>query len=109
MVETLPWLAALALLILLLVGVASLAHKPPMSQREYDERLGKANALGNALSEIQEMLGPGGAENLRKAKTELREEADPSGDPPEPPDPGAGPRPGDPVGRERRTRGAPER
>ena len=93
MVDLLPWILLIGLV---LGGILLIARQRPMSEDEYAERLGKGNALGNALLQLQEILGQGNAENLRKAKTELREEADPGGDPPEPEaaeEPEAPPRP----------------
>lgn len=81
MAELIPWIL---LLLLAAAGIVAVAHRRPMTDAEYEERLGKGNALGNALQEVQGILDPGAGENLRRAKTELRAEADPSGDPPEP-------------------------
>jgi hypothetical protein len=74
----------LALAVIAVAGLAALARPRSISQDEYDEMKGKSSGVGNALQEIQSIFEPGRAEHLRKAKTEIRAEAEPGGDPPEP-------------------------
>lgn len=79
MAELIP---LVVVLILAAFGVFMIAREGPMTQEEYNARKEKGNALGSALREMQEILIPNSAEHLRATKDELREEADPSGDPP---------------------------
>ena len=74
----------LAVLALVVAGLAALARPRAISEDEYEEMKGKTSMVGNAMHALQEVLAPGQADALRKAKAEQQEEADPGGDPPNP-------------------------
>ena len=71
-------------LALVVAGLAALSRPRRISEDDYEAMKGKTSVVGNAMQALHDVLAPQRAEALRKAKTELQEEADPGGDPPEP-------------------------
>ncbi|MGH9868097.1 MAG: hypothetical protein ACREAA_08040 [Candidatus Polarisedimenticolia bacterium] len=72
------------LAVLMIGGLLALARPRRLSDEDYEAMKGKTNLAGNAMQAIQDVFEPQRAEALRKAKTELHQEAEPGGDPPEP-------------------------
>ena len=72
------------LALLIVGGLLALAHPRRISDEDYEALKGKTNLTGNAMQAIQDIFEPQRAQALRKAKTELHQEADAGGDPPEP-------------------------
>ncbi|HET9480244.1 MAG TPA: hypothetical protein VFP98_00675 [Candidatus Polarisedimenticolia bacterium] len=66
--------------LLILIGLIALSRPRRITPEQYEEMKGKGSAVGNALQSVQELLEPGRAESLRKAKTEQRVQRDDSGD-----------------------------
>jgi len=79
------WILIAGVAFLAALGLYLLSRPARMTDEEYEARKGKGSGVGNALLELQSILEPGKGDALRKAKTEQHEEADPGGDPPEPP------------------------
>lgn len=74
----------LAVLALVVAGLAALSRPRRISDEEYEEMKGMTSVVGNAMQAFHGVLEPEKAEALRKAKSEQQEEAEPGGDPPEP-------------------------
>ena len=72
------------LAILVIGGLLALARPRRLSDEDYEAMKGRTNLVGNAMQGLQDVFEPQRAEALRKAKTELHQEAEPGGDPPEP-------------------------
>ena len=78
------WIVYIVLAVMLVGGLIALSRPRTITDQQYEEMREKGSAVGNALQGLQEIIQPGSAEHLRKAKTEIRAEEDDSGDPPEP-------------------------
>jgi hypothetical protein len=75
-------LVLLAVLALVVAGIAALARERTMTDEEYEERRGRGAGVGGAVLALHEILEPGRAE-AGKAREERPAEPDPGGDPPE--------------------------